>query len=323
MKDKRLVSPNTTSHSSNDSLIDLQFETTKAILDYERALAPYTGQEFIPNSLLQIVLRRWLPSGSVVLCYSPEHVVVKTTIQSLLSMPISNWEYNRPPDMGRCYDIAKHIYHSKYALDTVIYVSYNNRKETFEMIDGIHRYTALQIIEAENSKPNDFLCAGDFGGNLDATWLYNSEILLNIRFNCPIGVLIECFRNLNKSNPVPELYIRDVKRIKRTIIENVANAWNVKYPTHFSASGKPNKPNVNRDRFIDFLENLYDKHKISEETKDVLLTLLERTNTNIARSIRDPAVCRKMKITKTVMEKCDESGCYLFLYSLEKLADLM
>jgi hypothetical protein len=77
------------------------------------------------------------------------------------------------------------------------------------------------------------------------------------------------------------LYIRDTNREKRDIIEFVSNDWRVKYKSHFSSNNKPYKPNINRDRFIDLLEIIYDKYKITNENKYLLEEKLQRTNTNI------------------------------------------
>jgi hypothetical protein len=71
-------------------------------------------------------------------------------IKDLLVDPVKNWEYNRPPDMARCPDIARYIYNSRKPVDTMVYLSFTNIKEVFEVIDGIHRLTALKIIKEEN-----------------------------------------------------------------------------------------------------------------------------------------------------------------------------
>jgi hypothetical protein len=258
----------------------------------------------------------YLSTSVIIHSFNQDHFIIKCKINNLLEAPIVNWEYNRPPDLSRCPDIAKYMYNSKRPIDTLFYLNYNNIKKTFEVIDGIHRYTALKIIKTENDKPTDFLCPGDYGSNKDAEWLLNQYILINIRFNCPLGILIEVFQNLNKSNPVPELYIRDTSKEKRNIIENIANAWQIKYKSHFSSHSKPNKPNINRDRFMELLDKIYDKYKINQENKFVLENLLDHANTSIRRNI-------PKKVTKSTLDKCQETGCYLFLMSLDKLENII
>jgi hypothetical protein len=200
----------------------------------------------------------------------------------------------------------------------MIYLSFNNKKQTFDIVDGIHRYTSLKIIKENNSIPLDLLTPSDFGNNNDAEWLFNSYIIINLRINALDGELIELFKNLNKSNPVPELYIRDVNKEKKEIIEKIVNDWQQKYSSHFSSKLKPYKPNINRDRFIDLVEIIYDKYEISYEKKDFLEHLLERTNTNISYNVP-----RKITKTKSVNEKCLETGCWLFIYSIEELTKMI
>jgi hypothetical protein len=265
-----------------------------------------------------------MPSYEVVNVYSDYHKIIKVKVSDLLDAPIVNWDYNRPPDDVRCQDIARYTYISRDPMDTMLYISFSNKKKTFDVIDGIHRLTALKIIKEHNSKPQsiDFLTSDiqsnhhEFGRNNDATWLYNSYILLSVRFNATEQCLISLFKNLNKSIPIPELYVRDFAMEKRTIIENIVNSWYSKYKSHFSSNRKPNKPNVNREQFIELIDYLYEKHRIREQTKVKLDYLLQEANTQISMNIPN-------KLTIPVIDKCTASGCWLFVYPIEKLRDMV
>ena len=300
------------SQSIEFDIVDFMTQISNKHDAFIKTIEPYKNCEYIPFTLIIRILETTMPSFQNIHEFSPEHFVIKVKICDLLESPICNWIHNRPPDLVRCHDIAKSIYTSRNPVDTMFYIVYNNIKQTFEIIDGIHRFTALQIICKENKQPTNFLCPNDFGGNNDADWLFESYVLVNIRFNATLGSIIETFTNLNKSNPIPDLYIRNVSEEKKRIIHEVANKLQVKYSPHFSSSSKPNKPNVNRDRFIDLLEHVYDKYKVREETKYVLEKLLDHANTNIRRNLPN-------KITKSCLDKCNETGCFLFLYTLEEL----
>jgi hypothetical protein len=243
-------------------------------------------------------------------------MIIKIRVCDLLNAPITNWKYNRPPDQIRCADIAKYIYLSKKPLDTMLYLSFNNITQSFDVVDGIHRYTSLKILKENNSKSLNLIDPCDYGNNNDAEWLYQSHILLNMRFNATEGELIELFKNLNKSSPISDLYIRDFVKEKREIIENVANTWQVKYKSHFSSNNKPNKPNVNRDRFIDLLQEVYVKYNINEDNKQLLEQVLDRANWDI--SINIPH-----KLSETIIDKCKSTGCWLFIYTNEKLIKMI
>lgn len=284
--------------------------------DVDDLLEPHKNQETISVNIIEKVTIKLMPTTEIIHKYSDRHFIIKTKVKDLLNAPITNWEYNRPPDMTRCLDISKYIYISKTPIDSMLYLSFNNRSKSFDIIDGIHRYTSLKIIKERNSESLDLLCPSDYGNNNDASWLYESYIILNMRFNSPEGELIELFKNLNKSTPIPTLYIRDVAKEKREIIENVSNNWQVKYNSHFSANNKPNKPNINRDRFIDLLEKIYKKYNINENNKSLLEEVLERLNWDISQNDH-------FKLTDKTIKKCQESGCWLFIYSEDKILKLV
>ena len=279
-------------------------------------LEPYKKCEFIPNNIINTVLPIIMPSVEIVHSYSERHMIIKIRVYDLLDARITNWKYNRPPDQIRCADIAKYIYLSKKPLDTMLYLSFNNMTQSFDVVDGIHRYTSLKILKENNSNSLNLIDPGDYGNNNDAEWLYQSHIILNIRFNAIEGELIELFKNLNKSSPISDLYIRDFIKEKREIIENVANNWQIKYKSHFSANNKPNKPNVNRDRFIDLLQEIYVKYNINEVNKYILEQVLDRTNWNISTNIPH-------KLSESIIDKCKSSGCWLFIYTNDKLVKMI
>jgi len=285
--------------------------------EVQNLLEVYKNSEFIPNNIIQKVLTTLMSSTEIIHTYSERHFIIKIKIGDLLNASITNWTYNRPPDMVRCSDIAKYIYLSKSPLDTMLYLNFNNKTKSFDVIDGIHRYTSLKIIKDSNSNSSlDFITPGDYGNNNDARWLYESYIILNMRFNSTEGELIELFKTLNKSTPIPDLYIRDVVKEKRDIIENLANKWQTKYKSHFSSNNKPNKPNINRDRFIDLLEQIYNKYNINENNKNLLEEVLERANWNISVNI-------PFKLSETIVKKCKESGCWLFIYTDDKILKIV
>lgn len=282
----------------------------------EELLSPFQQQQYLPHSIISDIIHFTFESSVILHNYSEIHKIVKVKVKDFMNAPIVNWMYNRPPDMTRCPDIAKSIYHSRKPVDTMFYISFNHLKKVFEILDGVHRYTALKIIYQENCQTIDLLTPGDFGSNRDASWLFEEYIILNLHFNSTVGELIDIFKNLNKTNPVPDIYIRDTEKEKKEIIEKVCNHWQSNYKSHFSCSMKPNRPNVNRDRFIDLLDRIYDKYNITEDSKSLLFTVLEQANQNIMHNL-------PRKIPFSVVEKCMDTGCYLFIHPMEKLEKLI
>lgn len=296
-------------------------ETSK-INGYKLFRETYKNNEFVPNEMISTILKFHFPTGETVHSFSDDHIVLKIQIKDILNAPITNWEYNRPPDMSRCPDIAKYIYSSKKPIDTMIYFAYKNVADCFDVLDGIHRLTALRIIKKENSKSKqlDFITNEEKENEKEkerekvANWLYNQYLLVNVRFNAVLGDLIDTFITLNKSQTVPDLYIRDVAKEKRDIIEAVTNDWQIRFKKHFSSSSNPITGNTNRNKFIDLLDKIYDKYKINEACK--LKEVLEDANTRISFNI-------PTKISVDIRVKCIDSGCYLFLYKNDKLEDFI
>jgi hypothetical protein len=299
------------------NLLDFEIFEEPIIPDiYMIERKPYVSSEFIPSSIIPTIISHNFNSAELVFAYNENHAIYKMMIKDLLVDSVVNWEFNRPPDMGRCPDIARYIYNSRKPVDTMIYLSFNNLKETFEVLDGIHRITALKMIKEENSKPIDLLERHEFGSENDALWLYNKYIIVNIRFNAPLGELAEVFTNLNKSQTVPNLYIHDYNKEKKDIIENIANEWFVKYKKHFSSSNNPNLGNTNRNKFVDLLDKLYEKYKIRQCNSVKLIKILDNANMRMSENI-------STKISIDVRVKCKETGCFLFLFKNDKLEEFI
>ena len=137
--------------NKNKSTILLEIVEEPINMDiYTVARSPYISSEFIPSSIVPIIMKHYFNSSELLILYNENHGIYKIMIKDLLVDSVKNWEYNRPPDMVRCPDIARYIYNSKKQVDTMVYLSFNNLKETFEVLDGIHRITALKIIKEES-----------------------------------------------------------------------------------------------------------------------------------------------------------------------------
>jgi hypothetical protein len=274
---------------------------------YLIAREAYKTSEYIPVQLIDILMTHHFMSSELILSYNDNHRVYKIQIKDLLVDSVVNWKYNRPPDMARLPDIARYIYNSQEPIDSMIYMSFNNLNNIFEVYDGIHRLKSLKLIKEENSKESNLITPGEFGSNNDAEWIYNQYMIVNIRFNAKLGDLFEAFKNLNKCQTVPDVYFRDSKREKKDLIESIANDWYVRYKAHFTSTNNPNTGHTNRNKFIELLDKLYDKYKIDEMNKHVLQEVLDIANSKIGENL--PA-----KLTKKMISKCSETGCYLFLY---------
>lgn len=247
--------------------------------------------------------------------YCENHVLGKITVRDLLNMPhIGNWKFNRPPDHIRCKEIAKYIFTKRPCLDWLFYAVGNDLVHGFSIVDGIHRFTAFTLIHTENSKPTDLLTPNEFAGDL--TWFYKQHVMISLRTNTSEGEEVDLFRQINMSNPVPDLYIQNPDYEKRCLIEEIVKTWTEQYRAHFSANSKPNVPNVNRDRFIELLNSLCDKHGINKSTnpqklEELLYEMNHKIRTNLPK-----------RISQKSLDKCRETGCYLFLVKQDVLQEM-
>jgi hypothetical protein len=229
--------------------------------------------------------------------YDESHLVIKLTIGQLLELPIENWKHNRPPDEVRVAEIKEFIHKQGNDILQPFYIHYNSKKEIYEVLDGIHRYSAMKGAEEHISDKIVF-------------------VHLFVDYSC--GSLVDIFENLNKTVPVPELYIGQPQAdtTKKDIIEDVAEQWKNQYKSHFTNSKTSYQiPNIIRDSFINILSELYTSYNV--RTKAKLLELLERGNSNIKDYIIADVSSVEIPInfSDKQKKKCHDSGCYLLLYS--------
>lgn len=298
--------------------------TNTRINNYEILRTKYTGN-IIPIDLINYIIEYFFKKSLIVHKYEQNILLVSIPISSLLEAPIVNWCQNREPDLIRIPDIASYIYNKHKPIETILYLSFNNKKQQFDIIDGIHRFSALKYIKEKNSAPLDLINEPEFGSNNDASWLYNSYIVINIRFNADIGELITLRDSLNKTQPMPTVLMDDNTSetfIRKDIIEKIATEWQVKYTKSFSSSNDDGylKSNglTNRTKFSTLLGTLYDKYNIDITRINILRQILEEGNKNMQEK-----VLKTMIGSAKARLRCKETGCYLFIYRNDQLEDML
>ena len=278
--------------------------------EYEALRSAFKKTRIIPLNSIPIIMKHYFQDYRQILLLnqSHSHAVYLIQIRYLLNEFVDNWTHNRKPDMERIPIIAEDIYNKKNPIETMFYLSFNTENEKFDILDGIHRITALKLIKEEN------LTKFRLGLGDDANLLFNQYVLVNIRFNFTYGDLCNAFQNLNEARPVPELYMgKQEEENKGKIIKNIANEWCHKYKKHFSSSSKPNTGNTNRDKFVELLDKLYDKYECKDENN--LTDILDDANIDL--SLNNP------KVSIDALYKCKETGCYLFLLKNDKLLKII
>jgi hypothetical protein len=148
---------------------------------------PQQQREFIPIYEIDGIMMNVFHTYTSIYDYSVMNKLYKiklsNVIDAMITGNIINWDFNRPVDNTRSYEIARYIYNEKQHIEGMIYLSYNNKTNKFDVIDGIHRLTALSIIQSNNCLDTNYITPSEFGSNKDAVWLYEQQLIVNIRFN--------------------------------------------------------------------------------------------------------------------------------------------
>jgi hypothetical protein len=195
------------------------------------------------------------------------------------------WCKNRPCDSVRVEELKKYIETNGY-VDGFIYFA-NINGEGLVCYDGNHRREALLRLTK------------------------NYKIMINVLEEPNFTYLCDKFVSLNKCVPVTELFLNpsdNNDRIKEKII-NITNFFCDKWKSHRKTSPNPNRPNFNRDQMLTKINNILEINEIPIETtdNDRLKNVIIEFNKKIE------SKKYSIKCTKQMKEKCDVSGCFLFL----------
>jgi hypothetical protein len=198
-------------------------------------------------------------------------------MEKFRSLFVRQWKYNRPPDMTRIPEIHDWM-RQFHRMDGVLNLAYI-QGEGLVCFEGNHRRLALDGL--------------DIPVMTDIVWDATDE-----------SVRHEFFR-LNKAVSVPELYVSETPATMRVEMEDAVAQFRKKYSSMESTSGKPQRPNYNRDKLMDELMRLQ---------KELVIPVGELMNRlyglNEAYSNKD-----KSKLTEKMRQKCENSGLWLFAWS--------
>lgn len=193
------------------------------------------------------------------------------------TLDVRQWKYNRPPDMIRVPEI--HNWMKQFnRMDGVLNLAYI-QSEGLVCFEGNHRRLALEGL--------------------------NITVLLDIVWDATHDIVKHEFQRLNKSVSVPDLYVVENDSNLRVQIEDAVASFRKKYPTHESSSGRPIRPNFNRDKLTDEFTRLQKELRISVPE---LVERLQKLNEKYKSKDRS-------KLSPNVQLKCSLSDFWLFAWS--------
>jgi hypothetical protein len=245
---------------------------------------------------------------NIITQYKKNHILGSCTVDDIINFGWVRWEYNRPPDMVRVEEIIKKYIEEENSIDWIFYFIYSDSNHTdsksasLEIYDGLHRMTAITEYIRQFEKQQNTRCP-----------LRDTIVIISIRINPTKGEVVDAFTFINQSVPVPYLYFAE--HVKKDIVELVVKKWQDKYKHHFKSTSRTHIPNINRDVFMDIVAKLYDHYNINEDKKK-LGKILNKINEYMG-SVNFPLVPEK------ALNKCKETGCYMFLVKPTHLFDFI
>lgn len=215
--------------------------------------------------------------------YLNEHRIASTNVYAIpmdkfKTLDIKQWKYNRPPDFSRVPDI--HTWMKQFnRMDGLLNLAYISG-EGLVCFEGNHRRLALEGLDI--------------------------VVLVDIVWDATHDTLIHEFRRLNKSVCVPDLYVVENETTLRGEIENAVAEFRKKYPLLESNSGRPQRPNYNRDKLTDEI------HRLRGELNIPVASVMSRLDAlNEKYKTRD-----RTKLSEKTVQKCEDSGLWLFAWSM-------
>ena len=208
------------------------------------------------------------------------------SFEDISKMRFKKWEYNREPSECKIDEITDIIVNRKRC-EGIIYVSKIYGK--YNCYDGWHRYSAIKRSLEKN--PELKSCT---------VILFVLKVKKNEELN-KINV-IEHFKELNKCDPVSEIFYEDPNSKKRRIIEATRQYYHSNYKKFFVTSKSPRLPHENTARFDERLSCLYNE-KIPQTFEDFKKLLDEMSSKNRFKA---------HTISNSSLIKCTTNNFFLF-----------
>jgi len=198
-------------------------------------------------------------------------------MEKFKTLDITQWKYNRPPNLERIPEI--HLWMKQFnRMDGVINLAYISG-EGLVCFEGNHRRLALEGLEI--------------------------PVLIDILWDASHEIVTHEFKRLNKSICVPEIYLVESESSLRGEIEKAISDFRKKFSKMESNSGRPQRPNYNRDKFTDEIMRLQKELNIT--ISELMVKIYDM---NESYKTKD-----KSKLAEKTISKCENSGLWLFAWS--------
>jgi len=206
------------------------------------------------------------------------HTVYWVPFDVFQKLPVERWRFNRPPDEARVAEIREWMRTSE-RVDGIIYLAAVGPK--LVCYESNHRREAMEGL----------------------TNLHN--ILVDILWDATDEEVKQEFFRLNKAVSVPELYVSETPGVQLEELRKAVDAFCENYKMLKVPTGRPQRPNFNRDMITD------EFYRMTQELKIGVPELMDRlAKLNAKLRSRD-----RGKLPDKVIAKCEASGLWLFAWS--------
>lgn len=194
------------------------------------------------------------------------------------TLPIKLWKHNRPSDPIRVQEIHEHMKQSK-RMDGMIYLA--SIGDDLVCYESNHRREALKGLEDM------------------------SHVLVDFLPNTNDEILRDEFVRLNKAVSVPELYFSQDPEQLFHDLKSAVDDFCESYKKHRVSSNKPQRPNFNRDILMDEFYRVIKELNI--DVDEFIIRLCQYNRRLLVKS--------KKCLSQKIVDKCTESGLWLFAWS--------
>ena len=203
---------------------------------------------------------------------------------SIIEPYCKNWSKNRCQDDNKVLEMYNAYCETKH-LHFFLHLAYD-KSEKMVCYDGNHRMKVLEKLLRED--------------NIDV------KILISVMWSCSFDDIFNDFRNLNKQNTVPEIYIEKAKYSDQFINEmsQFVNQYVNKYKPFAKVSNNPKAPHFAVDKFKDEIVSLYDRLPIDKKNLVIVKELFDKYENFIKTTVVE-SNCK-------VYQKCKEYNFWLF-----------
>jgi hypothetical protein len=266
-----------------------------------------------------IVCAHFFPTAHLVHRYTPTHGLWLLSPSEMVcpSALLVKWKHNRPVDEDRVQAMSKTFQTTLDPLDSMLTLSLNASLTQFEVIDGLHRWSAFKTAWLHPGLPPT-----------QKAHLAAQRILCNVYFQSTEEQQRATFSRINAAVPVSDMYV-DSRFTYQSVVEKVVLRFKRRFcrktANMFTVGMTPTCGNTNPMHLTNWLTEVVKRfHPILETPEDDLeerlWAFLLRANDACAPCIHET---RPTKRWEAIQKKCLASGCYLFLDPMESVLDRM